>query len=291
MKRVATFVSVLMFGTLLSLVGCTPQSPAERHLDVVYQQLDGAQQHFDYMAPLGDGPFPLIVCIHGGGWQRGSYKEYTAFQEAMAKGGIATLSVQYRFAPKAKFPAQLDDVFAALNFVLADKEKYHVDPQRIGWLGGSAGGHLALLAGFTPAEHYKSLLIANVAGPTNMKTFQSKASGDKALTGAVGRNSLELIEDLLGSKNKDDAVYRSASPVDIVTAEAPRVFTAHGEKDDIVPITQAEELHKRLKELGVSEKLFRSAEGGHDFGSWPTKDRNEGMLEMVQEINKALLGK
>lgn len=277
---------------LMVSVGCLPNAVAiERKLDVVYKTAQGKELHLDYMSPTGPGPFPVVVSIHGGGWQRGSYKEYKSFQENMAKSGIASISVQYRFAPEAVFPAQQEDVLDALKFILKDKEKFRVDPKRVAWMGGSAGAHLALLAGFTPAEDYKTLLIINVAGPTNMKSFRSWDTGDKALKGAVGRDSAGLLEDLLGTKDRDSETYRLASPVEMVTASAPRVYTVHGEKDDIVPIDQADELHKRLKDLGVPEKIYRSKEGTHNFATWPVADRNAALLEMVEELNSALLNK
>lgn len=286
------FACCALVCSFIAIVGCLPQAvPIEKQLDVVYKSIDGLDLHLDYMAPKGPGPFPIVVSIHGGGWQRGSYKEYTAFQENCAKSGIATISVQYRFAPKAKFPAQQEDVQDALKFILKDKKKYPIDSDRVAWLGGSAGAHLALLAGFSPSDQYKSLLIVNVAGPTNMKSFKSWDSGDKALKGAVGRDSAGLLEDLLGTTDKTADVYRTASPIEIVAAGAPRVFTVHGEKDDIVPITQAEELHARLKELGIPENIYRSKEGTHNFATWPVKDRNEALLEMVKEINSVLLKK
>lgn len=291
MRRMLAALTIFLLG-VAGGAGCLPKAaPIERHLGVVYKKVQETELHLDYMAPQGAGPFPIVVSIHGGGWQKGTYKEYASFQENMAKGGIASISVQYRFAPSAKFPAQQEDVLDALKFILKNKEQYHVDSDRVAWLGGSAGAHLALLAGFTPSEQYKSLLIVNVAGPTNMKTFKSWESGDKALMGAVGRDSAGLIEDLLGSKDKAADVYRVASPIEMATSASPRVFTVHGEKDDIVPIEQAEQLHVRLQELGVAEKIFRSKEGTHNFAMWPVADRNAALLEMVEELNSTLLKK
>ncbi len=131
----------------------------------------------------------------------------------MAKRGIATISVQYRFAPAAKFPAQLNDVRQALEFVLADRERFPIDASRVLWMGGSAGAHLALLAGMEESERYTSRLIVNVAGPTDLRSFKSLPSGDRTLKRYVSRDSTGLLSDLLGTEDRDAEIYAQASPI------------------------------------------------------------------------------
>ena len=256
--------------------------------DVVYDQPAGKPLHLDYVRPQGEGPFPLVVCIHGGGWRQGSRTDYKDFQTNMAGMGVATASVQYRFAPEAKFPAQLEDIRSALKFVLADSGKFRADAKRVLWMGGSAGGHLALLAGLEPSQNHTTKLIVNVAGPTDLRTFKSLPSGDAVLKTYVSRNSSELLEDLLGTSDRKAAIYATASPVTHLRAGAPRIVTCHGEKDDLVPIAQAEALHEKLHELKASELLIRSKSGGHDFGSWETSERTSALIKIVEEIKTAI---
>ncbi|MGL4464091.1 MAG: alpha/beta hydrolase fold domain-containing protein [Planctomycetia bacterium] len=105
----------------------------------------GTDLKLDFVRPAGKGPFPLVVLVHGGGWRVGSRTDYAEGQQGFAKFGFATASVQYRFAPKHTYPAQRDDIADALRFLVKNKEKYAVDPDRIGLMGASAGGHFAAL--------------------------------------------------------------------------------------------------------------------------------------------------
>lgn len=256
--------------------------------NVIYARPDGKPLHLDFVRPQGDGPFPLILCVHGGGWRVGSRTEYKDFQTNMAKAGIATAAIQYRLAPQSTFPAPLQDLRQALKHVLASPDEFHIDPQRVIWMGGSAGGHLVLLAGLEKSDTYRTRLIINVAGPTDLRTFQSLPAGDAALKKFVTRDSSELLADLLGSADRTAPIYRDASPIEHLRPDCPRIVTYHGEKDDIVPIAQAEALHEKLRELKASEKLFKAKSGGHDLGGWEANERLEALLDVVKEIQAAI---
>ena len=110
--------------------------------------------------PEGDGPFPAIVFIHGGGWYQGNRQGYRGAIEEAAKRGYVAITISYRlmqFDESKKetttatpiFPAQIHDAKAAVRWLRANAKKYHVDPDRIGVTGASAGGHLSLLVGLT----------------------------------------------------------------------------------------------------------------------------------------------
>jgi len=104
---------------------------------------------------------PLVVFIHGGGWERGSHRGYRPAAMAFAGRGFATAAVEYRLAGEAMFPAAIYDVKAAIRWLRAQAKKYHLDPKRFGITGGSAGGNIAVLAAVTfgdsrfegPANH------------------------------------------------------------------------------------------------------------------------------------------
>lgn len=277
-------IPILFALILLFLSGCGPRDDHVRLLDVEYSRPAGKPLKFDFVRPQGTGPFPLVVCIHGGGWRKGDRSEYAEFQSTMAGKGVATVSVQYRFAPDAHFPAQLEDIRSALQFVLADPGRFSVDPKRIMWMGGSAGGHLALLAGFEKRDNFETRLILNVAGPADLRTFKSLPSGDAVLKKYVTRDSSELLADLLGTPDRTADIYRIASPIEHLRPDGPRVLTLHGDQDDIVPITQSEALHAKLREMQVPEKLIRIPDGGHDMGAWNADERLKALVEVVEAI-------
>ncbi|MBI1324141.1 alpha/beta fold hydrolase [bacterium] len=268
----------------LLFCGCGPHDDHVRILGVEYSRPAGEPLKFDFVRPQGNGPFPLVVCIHGGGWRKGDRSEYAEFQSTMAGKGVATVSVQYRLAPDAKFPVQLEDIRNALQFVLTDRKRFPVDPKRVMWLGGSAGGHLALLAGFEKRDDFETRLIVNVAGPADLRTFKSLPSGDANLKKYVTRDSSELLADLLGTADRTADIYRIASPVEHLRPGGPRVLTLHGDQDDIVPISQSEALHAKLREMQVPEKLIRIPGGGHDMGAWNADERLKALIEVVDAI-------
>ncbi len=121
---------------MLFLSGCSQDDGQVLRLsNIVYDKQGGQNLHLDFASPKTEGPFPLVVCIHGGGWRAGTRTEYRQFQTQMAKRGIASISIEYRFAPAAKFPAQLNDVRKALDYVIADRERFPIDTSRVfGWV-------------------------------------------------------------------------------------------------------------------------------------------------------------
>ena len=124
--------------------------------DVVYQTLNGYRpQIVDIYVPEGKGPHPLVLYIHGGGWQGGHTRHSGALVDfprvlaALAAEGFTVASLEYRLSGEARFPAQLQDANAAVRFLRAHAAQYHIDPARVGLWGGSAGGHLAALTALT----------------------------------------------------------------------------------------------------------------------------------------------
>jgi acetyl esterase/lipase len=263
-----------------SLVGLASGTHIDR--DVVYSTRNGIDLKLNFVRPSGKGPFPLVVCIHGGGWQFGTYNEYMDFQKAFAAAGIASASVQYRFAPKDRFPAQLDDIIASVRFLAENQERFRIDPNRIGMMGGSAGGHLALLGAFSDIKGCSVKAVANVAGPTDLRVFVSSKLGDAAMKNALNRTSGDLLEDLLGTKDRNAQIYANASPVTRIRQHGPAVLTIHGTDDEIVPYTQAELLHAALKKVNATERLLPIKGGGHDFAKWPEKERLAVASEMIE---------
>src|SRR5579872_3712803 len=111
--------------------------------DVVYGHAGGMDLTLDASIPEGIGPFPAAVLVHGGGWVAGDKQQYiTYIFQPLSDAGFAWFSINYRLAPQYKFPADADDVEAAIRFVKANAAKYKSDPQRISLIGESAGGHL-----------------------------------------------------------------------------------------------------------------------------------------------------
>ena len=150
--------ATLMFGigAMVARGAEPPKTTTEQ--DIVYTKAGSAELKLDLVRPAeGDGPFPAVVVIHGGAWRQGNKADVRPILPQFAQRGYVAISPQYRFCPKDAFPAQVHDVKAAVRWLKANAKKYKVDPERIGAIGFSAGGHLALMLGLTgPATAWKA---------------------------------------------------------------------------------------------------------------------------------------
>ncbi len=124
------------------------QSGVEIMRDLVYGSEGEEKQKLDlYLPAAGEALRPAIVFIHGGGWSGGSRGGWSKQAEEMARLGYVAISIEYRLAPKHKYPAAVIDCQGAVRWLRVNSEKYKVDPERIGSMGDSAGGHLAAMLG------------------------------------------------------------------------------------------------------------------------------------------------
>jgi len=238
--------------------------------DLPYVSNGHQRQKLDVYAPKsGDGPFPLIVWIHGGGWQGGSKDMCPMAHETLR--GYVVASINYRLSQHAIYPAQIDDCQAALRWLRKNASQYKIDPERIGVAGGSAGGHLAALVGVLGAatknkpERADVQCVVDVFGPADFLTIW--AQSDPATT-VIKHNELDSPEGRLfgGPIPQKAELARHASPVTHVTKDAPPYLILHGKKDRLVPWQQSAELDVYLKRADVESTLILVETAGHDGG-------------------------
>jgi acetyl esterase/lipase len=217
----------------------------------------------DLYRPAGDGPHPVVLFLHGGGWRLGSrgmfcptwrHWQPDPFARIVA-AGFAVASAEYRLSGEAVFPAQLDDVTDALRWVAARADELGVDSKRVVVWGESAGGHLAALLGLT-ATRARPGAVAGVVdwyGPSDLATLAVPARAD-AVARSDAADSREAL--LIGAPAADaPELARAASPVSYVHAAAPPFHIAHGTVDRFVPVGQSEELAEALRRAGVPVEL------------------------------------
>ena len=181
--------------------------------------------------------------------------------------GYAAISPQYRFCPKETFPAQVQDVKAAVRWVKSHAKEYNIDPDRVGAVGFSAGGHLAMMLGLTgPADGLEGegsaggpdsrvKAVVNFFGPTDL------AASD------IPEVSRPLVRDFLGgtAKEKPELAAR-ASPLTYVTRDDAPVLTFQGTKDPLVPPTQATKLAEAMTAAGVPGRVELLVGAQHGWG-------------------------
>lgn len=235
--------------------------------NVEYTKAGGESLQLNLARPKGDGTFPAVICIHGGGFRAGKREGYDALTVKLAQRGYVAATVSYRLAPKHPFPAAVHDVKAAVRWVRANAAKLKIDPDRIGVTGGSAGGHLAQFLGVSgdvkefegdggnPGVSSKVRCVVNVYGPSDFtKSYGKSVDAAEVLPLFLGGN-LETAR----------AAHIRSSPLNWVTPNAAPTLCIHGTEDKYVGHEQAVWLIDRLKACGVEAELLTLQGAGHGF--------------------------
>jgi acetyl esterase/lipase len=189
--------------------------------------------------------------INGGGWQSGDSREFAALNGYLAARDYLVFSINYRLAPKWKFPAGRDDVLSSIAYVKVYAKELGLDPSRLALLGRSAGGQLALLAAYTANEPSIRGVIS-VYGPTDLQ-YGYEHPASKRLVDTRG-----VLEAYLGgSPAKADDVYFAASPINFVNPASPPTLLIHGMHDGHVSPEESARLEARLAKSNVKHLFLR----------------------------------
>lgn len=281
---------LLFLGFLFHIVGGYVSAADDIVLEpnLVYGQAGDTKLELDLARPKdGDGPFPAIVFIHGGGWAGGNRLSFRPLIELAAKKGYVAVTISYRLTQpdketklgKIPHPAQIHDCKCAVRWLRSVAEKYKVDPDRIGVGGGSAGGHLSLLVGLADKDadlegdgghvdqSSRVQCVVNIYGPTNLFRCYEDSNGARPF----------LIGLCHGTPKDAAEAYKSASPVTYVSKDDPPVLTLHGDKDTLVPDSQAKILDEALKKAGGTHDLVILKDQGHGFAGGAANEANEKM--------------
>lgn len=251
-----------------------PLSAEDYRSDIVFARRGDRELKLDIALPDGDAKMrPTIVCIHGGGWRAGSRSAYRNLIKHFAGENVVAATVEYRLTDVAPWPAQIEDVQAAIRFLVNHADEYGIDFERMGVLGASAGGHLSLMAGLMPAETdntHRVRCVVNYFGPTDLVNVKNR----ERVRG--------YLEPLIGGKLEDKPEgLKAISPVTYLDRTDPPVLTFHGTADDLVLFNQAKILHAALKKTQIPGTLFPMEGVAHGIGGDAVK-RNaaqEGFLK------------
>jgi acetyl esterase/lipase len=253
---------------------------------VEYANPDSQHLQLDLARPKsGRGPFPAVLCIHGGGFRAGARAGYDRLIVQLAERGYVAATASYRLAPKYPFPAAVHDVKAAVRWLRANAEKYGIDPTRIGVTGGSAGGHLAQFLGVTagiatfdgnggnPGVSSAVACVVNVYGPSDFtKSYGKSVDAAEVLPLFLG-----------GDLTKERHRHIIASPLYWVTPAAAPTLCIHGTEDKYVNHEQAVWLIDRLKASDVEAELLTLPGAGHGFKGDDAKKADAAMFEFFDK--------
>lgn len=236
--------------TFLALVLALQTQEIEK--DVVYREIEGQSMMFDIYRPadLAPRPTPLVIVIHGGAWMAGARGDMHSMCEALAAQGMTAATVSYRLAPRFRWPSMLDDVQAAVRHFRANHEKYEINPDAIGAVGASAGGHLALLLGAMEGEGEEGepssrvQAVFNIFGPTDMQNDFNPAISTLLSLQVIGKPIAEAMP-----------IIETLSPVKHIDEKMAPTFTLHGTEDPLVPVRQASRLDEVLKKFQVEHEM------------------------------------
>jgi acetyl esterase/lipase len=236
--------------------------------DIEYSNPDDTHLQLNLARPKsGEGPFPAVLCIHGGGFRAGKRDSYDALCIKLAERGYVAATMTYRLAPKYKFPAAVHDTKAAVRWLRANAAAYKINPDKIGVTGGSAGGHLVQFLGVTahvpefegtggnPEQSSSVTCVVNFFGPSDFTKSYGKSV-----------DAAEVLPLWLGG-NLETARLRhiQASPLYWVTPDAAPTLCIHGTEDKYVAYEQAVWIVDKLKAAGVEAELLTLQGAGHGF--------------------------
>lgn len=206
-------------------------------------------------------PRPLIVYIHGGGWTFGNpragaaFRDFPAILAGLAERGFVVAAIEYRLSREAVFPAQRDDVTAALAYLRSNATRLGIDPTRIALWGLSAGAHLGALNALNCGQAPCVQGFAGWFGVYDIETYIVDSHGVTNSRVLLGCPDTPCSRETLAA----------ASPIDHVRAGAPPVLLLHGLDDTNVPSGQSQEFARRLREAGNAVDLMLLPKSGHGF--------------------------
>jgi len=262
----------------------------------------------DVHLPKGEGPFPTVVWIHGGGYSMGDRRSMSPWLEAAdlvgktLAEGIAFVSIEYRLGYEATFPAAVHDANAALRYLARYAKDLQLDTQRIALWGESAGAHLAMLTAYTRGQDFfrgdlgvradnplNIRLLLNWFGATDLTTIKRPMDGNNASMPDGFRYTPEYFN-LGADRHLDLELRKLASPVNHLAGATMPTVIFHGTADTMVPFQQALALQEALIAAGQSVELHAIEGSEHGWMGQPQDVVNRIVKDSIGQISKHLKG-
>lgn len=251
--------------------------PVTLTADIAYG--DNPLQVLDLYRPETDGPVPVVLYLHGGGWQVGD-KTADAKErlERLASYGIAVASANYRLVPDATYPAQVEDSKRAVAWLRTHGNEHGLATERVGAWGASAGGYLATMLGVTNDDGALAGSLGTAAcrvdavvdwfGQSDLQSNSGRSWLEKEILNPPFERAFLNIDD----PSAGGDLVRDASPLCRVTGEAPPFLIAHGDRDRVTPIYESAALHDALVRAGAQSTFITVGGAGHESHTFDRPD-------------------
>ncbi len=264
---------------LLTLLLLAPALRAEPRSDIVYAEAGGESLTLDAFVPAGEGPFPVCLLVHGGGWTQGDkINNFRTLLPALGEAGFVWFSIDYRLAPRHPWPACIEDVESAIRWVKAHAAEFQADPARIALVGESAGGHLVSLAAVRATAETRVAAVVPFYAPHDLE-----------LQAAANRRTPAWATALFGLTTLDEAGLkrlREASPIGQVAPGLPPFLLVHGTADEKVSLEQSRNFQEKLHAQGNPCDLLLVEGAGHGLVHWDRVDPGykEKLVEWLRRV-------
>jgi acetyl esterase/lipase len=264
---------------LRSVAGCVVATigiavRAETKTDLEYGHAGGERLLLDVHIPDGEGPFPIAILVHGGGWgsgdksgsdKPGNGADITPWFEPLTAAKFTWFSINYRLAPQHRWPACIEDVNTAIRWVKAHAAEFKGDPRRIALLGHSAGGHLVCYAAARAERETRVQAVVGFAPVTDLEADCERRGG----VSPALQNLFDLAKELTPETRR---ILREASPITHASAETAPTLILHGDADKTVPLQQSLDYQKKLRAVGAACELVTLADAPHALLAWEQAD-------------------
>jgi acetyl esterase/lipase len=246
------------------------------YYDVTFAEVSGFRPLvLDLHLPQSGGPHPVLLWVHGGGWQSGSRAMGHAVE--LVQHGYAVAAPQYRFSGESKFPAQVHDLKGAIRWLRANAQTYALNPDRVAGWGASAGAFLISLVGLTCGQaEWEGDVGANVDQSSALQAVVNYFMVSDLLAAASPSGDQptdQMATSLLGYgvRQRPDAA-RQATPLTHVRKDAPPFLMLHGEADPLVPLAQSQAFHTALRKLGADSQFIAVPDAIHEDPAFWSED-------------------
>jgi acetyl esterase/lipase len=289
-KLLLSLSAVCLLTVVVSAQNDTTYKPVElpdgftSQMDVVYTKAGDWEGQMDIYLPKSDKPTPVVINIHGGGWNKGVRQSQTGFN-TFFKAGFAVANISYRLTGQATAPAAVEDARCALIYLTNNAKALNIDANKIVVMGGSAGGHLALMAGMLGNDRR---FDGNCAGTKNIKVaaiIDKYGITDVWDWGYGSRKTSKSATVWLGQYAKDQKFAATVSPISYVSKTTPPTFIVHGDADPTVPYEHSVDLYNKLQAAGVKTKFITVPGGQHGkFEKEKNSEINKEIIAFLKEV-------